>query len=170
MEYTSAEAMQSPFFADFWQQARGDAGMSPRRDTADLEWRFWMQPGLNLATLVHSWPGGGRAYCVVDVSDPFFYKLMDIVVTPARPDLLEAALDALFLWVAQRGALTICFRTTTNGQPRELMEVFCRRMRAHPLERFREQWYFPRYLSPRGKAALGTSMPRWNVTDFLIPL
>jgi hypothetical protein len=169
MEYSPAAAMQSSFFADFWQQARSEAGISPRRDVADLAWRFWMRPGAGFVTLVHEWIGGGRVYCVVETSNPFLYNLVDIFVTPARPDLLDAALDALFVWCARRGALTLGFKTTTQGQPPGLMEVFLRRMRIHPLQRFRPQWQFPRYLSPRGKVAMGTPIPRWNATEFLIP-
>jgi len=169
-EYSPEEARQSQFFSDFWQQARTTAGMTPRRDAADLAWRFWQRPGSNFVTLVHEWAGGARAYCIVDVSHPILYYIVDMVVTPPRPDLLDAVLDALFLWRARRGALSISIWLTSEGQPPELMEVFFRRMKTHPLQRFRPRWEVPRYLSPRGRETLGGSMPRWNITQMMIPL
>lgn len=169
IEYTPAEAMQSQFFSEFWQQARSEAGMSPRRDVADLAWQYWLRPEGSFVTLAHSWEGGGRAYCIVETSNPFLYSLLDIFVTPMRPDLLDAALQSLFLWCTRRGALTVCFSTTVRGQPPELMEVFLRRMRMHPLTRFRTPTQFSYFLSPEFKASLGGSMPCWNATQLLIP-
>lgn len=169
IEYTAEEAMQSAFFADFWEQARHEAGMSPRRDAADLAWRYWKRPGANFVTLVHSWAGGARAYCIVETSNPFIYSLFDIFATPMRPDLLDATLNSLFIWCARRGALTLVFNTTVRGQSPELMEVFSSRMRMHPLTRFRQQLQFSYFLTPAGKAAVGTPPPHWNTTEFLIP-
>jgi hypothetical protein len=96
----------------------------------------------------------------VETTNPYFYILSDIFVTPARPDLLDATLDALFIWCARSGALTINFNTTTGGQPPKLMEVFLRRMHMHPLARFRQPLPFPYYLTPKGKESLGVPMPR----------
>jgi hypothetical protein len=169
IEYSPAEAMQSPFFADFWQQARQEAGMSPRRDVADLAWQYWLRPESSFVTLVHSWEGGARAYCIVETSNPFLYGLADIFVTPMRPDLLDAVLQSLFIWCARQGALNLSFNTTLRGQPPGLMQVFLRRMRMHLLSRFRQPTQFSYRLSPQFSASLGSSMPSWNVTDLLIP-
>ena len=169
IEYTPDEAMKSPFFAGFWHQARCEAAISPRRDLADLAWQYWQRPESNYVTLVHSWEGGARAYCIVETSNPFLYSLFDIFVTPMRPDLLDAALQSLFIWCARRGALTLCFNTTVGGQPPELMQVFLRRMRIHLLTRFRQPIQFSYRLSPELKASLGNSTPTWNATELLIP-
>jgi hypothetical protein len=169
IEYSPAQAMQSPFFADFWQQARTEAGMSPRRDAADLAWRYWLRPESSFVTLVHSWEGDARAYCIVETSNPFLYSLFDIFVTPMRPDLLDAALQSLFIWCARRGALTLSFTTTVQGQPPELMRVFLRRMRAHPLTHFRQPNQISYCLSPELRASPASSMPSWNATELLIP-
>jgi hypothetical protein len=169
IEYTPAEAMQSPFFADFWQQARCEAAMSPRRDVADLAWQYWLRPDSSFATLVHSWEAGARAYCIVETSNPFLYSLFDIFVTPMRPDLLDAVLRSLFIWCARRGALTLCFNTTLRGQTPELMQVFLQRMRPHPLTRFRQPSQFSCCLSPELEASFRSSVPSWNATELLVP-
>jgi hypothetical protein len=39
----------------------------------------------------------------------------------------------------------------------------------HPLTRFRQQPHFSYFLSPAGKAEMGTPAPDWNTTEFLIP-
>jgi hypothetical protein len=169
-EYSSAEAIQAPFFEDFWDEARGNAGMSPRRDAADLAWRFWKQPGFTHTTLVHTSEAGGRAYCIVNTSNPWALRLEDIFLIPRRPDLLDALLSALFQWSARRGALLISFSTTTDGQPAEFLDVFARRMYLPPLGRFRRPGELPRRLSGRGRAKVGVTLPRWNTTSLLLPV
>lgn len=74
LELSAAEAASSSFFADFWKEASRSAGMAPRRDSVDLEWRFWKNPGFKGATLTYTWAHGGRAYCVVDTANPLFYS------------------------------------------------------------------------------------------------
>lgn len=168
-ELTAREAMDSVFFADFWQQARFEAGMSPRRDVEDLAWRYWLRPDSSFVTLVKSWDSGARAYCIVDTTQPFIYRLCDIFVTPMRPDLLEATLNTLFYWCARRGALTMLFNTASRGQAPQLMQVFFEHMRLAVMSRFRKQSQFSCYVSPKGEAEIGTPLPRWNTTELLTP-
>jgi hypothetical protein len=166
VEYTSEQAIRSSFFTDFWSQARGEAGMSPRRDVADLAWRFWKRPGSSFVTLVHSWSGGERAYCIVDTANPYHYSVADFFVTPMRADLLDALLDALFAWSAGRGALTMSLWTTAAGQPAAFMDVLTRRMAPHPLTRFRRRSQFSCRITPGGAADL--PQPGWNITELLL--
>jgi hypothetical protein len=168
-EYTAQEAMRSVFFADFWQQARLEAGLSPRRDVADLAWRYWLRPDSRFVTLVQSWAAGARAYCIVETTSPFLYRLSDIFVTPMQPELLDAALNSLFSWCARRGALTVHFNTAPRGQAPKLMEVFSRQMRVRVLNRFRKHLQSSYYLCPRGKAEIGIPVPCWNTTEVLLP-
>ena len=165
VEYTPEQAAGSVFFEEFWEQARGEAGMSPRRDIADLAWRFWTRPGVRFVTLVHSWAGGARAYAIVNTANPYQYQLADFFVTPMRADLLDALLDSLFAWCARRGALTMSVWTTATGQPPPLMDVLTRRMGAPPLKRFRRRSEFSYRVSPR---TAGLPIARWNTTEFLL--
>lgn len=167
VEYSPDEAAASAFFSDFWPQARGEAGLSPRRDVADLSWRYWKRPGARVATLVHTWASGARAFALVDVAYPYNFSLLDFFVTPMRADLLDAFLDALFCWSLQRGALTLRFGTTASGQPAHFMDVFRKRMRPHPMSRWRAPSDFVYRVSPAGHAA-GLKIPAWNVTDFVV--
>ena len=168
-EYTAQEAIKDPFFADFWQQARIEAGLSPRRDVADLAWRYWLRPDSHFVTLSHAWNGGARVYCVVNTRNPVSYHLSDFFVTPMRPDLLDEALNSLFFWCARRGALTVYFSTAHRGQSPKLMEVFSRRMRICVLNRFRKHMQLCSYVSPKGRTEIGMALPRWNITELLMP-
>jgi len=168
-EYTAAEAASSRFFADYWTEARQDAGMAPRRDCADLEWRFWKRPGFKGATLTHTWPQGGRAYCIVDTtSNPLLCSLVDFSLTPANPQLLESLLDALFAWSAQQGALALKFRTLMRGLPPQLMDVFLRKMKPFAARRFIPAVDMPRRFSPLGYKRMNGMLPDWNTTEFLM--
>jgi hypothetical protein len=168
-EHSSMEAPKAPFFADFWANARILAGMSPRRDIAYLAWRFWQRPDFKYLTLTHTWEGGARAYCVVNVTDPLIFYLEDIFIVPLRADLLKAFLNALFAWCKQQGALLLRFSTTTNGQPQEFLEIFARYMYLPPLRHFRPQMEFPRRLSAQGKAKVGNAALPSNITRLLRP-
>lgn len=168
LELSSGEAMRSAFFSQFWREARMCAGMSPRRDPADLTWRFWQRPGTTYATLIHE-SCGSCGYCIVNTSNPCSFFLEDIFVLPLRAGLLEALLAALFQWCARRGALLLTFCTASDGQPPEFMETFARYMRPHPLQRFRPPKEMPRRVSPHVKAKLGIAVPCWNATSLLAP-
>lgn len=169
IEYAAADAASSSFFSDFWKDARIGAGMAPRRDSADLEWRFWKRPDFKGSTLTYTWPEGGRAYCIVDTfTNPLFYSLVDFYMTPASPQRLECLLDALFVWCAQHGALSLKFYTTTRGLPPQLLEVFRRKMKPFALQRFVPTSELPRRLSPLGRARTNGVLADWNTTLLLI--
>jgi len=168
LEYSSAEAPKALFFADFWESARPLAGMSPRRDVADLVWRFWQRPDFEYLTLTYTWEGGARAYCVVNVTNPLIFYLEDIFIVPPRANLFEVFLTALFAWCAQKGALLLRFSTTSDGQPEEFLDVFARHMYLSPLRHFRREMEFPRRFSAQGKIRTGGKVLRWNTTRFLI--
>jgi hypothetical protein len=168
-EHSSVQAPKSTFFSDFWAEARMLVGMSPRRDVADLAWRFWQRPDFKYSTLTYTWEGGARAYCVINVTDPLLLNLEDIFIAPLRPDLLEVFLTTLFAWCAQQGALLLRFSTTTNGQPKEFLETLARHMYLPPLRHFRPQMEFPRRFSPQGKSKVGNAGLKWNATRLLRP-
>jgi hypothetical protein len=170
VEYNAAEAASSSFFADFWSQARREAGMAPRRDIADLNWRFWSHPGFEGTTLTYAWPEGGRAYFILDntAAHSAVYSIVDFFITPAHPQRLEQVLEALFVWCAQRGALAVNFFVTQRGLPPQLMEVFLRKMRPSPLQRFEPAKELPRRISTLGKARSDGALADWNTTEILM--
>ncbi len=168
MEHSASDAASSSFFADFWAEARMEAGLTPRRDAADLEWRFWKRSGFKGATLTYAWPEGGRAYLIVDTySTPIVYSLLDFFITPANPQRLDLLLDALFAWCAQRGALAVRFVTSTKGMPAELMEVFFRKMKPSALQRFYPTVDLARRISPLGRNRMNGVLADWTITEFL---
>jgi len=170
VEYANEEAASSRFFADFWAEARGEAGMAPRRDVADLEWRFWKHPGFEGTTLTYSWPGGGRAYFILDntAGHSAVYSIADFYITPANSERLDEVLEALFVWCAQRGALAVNFFTMPRGLPPQLLEVFLRKMKPSPLERLEPAKEMPRRISPLGKARGEGALADWNTTAILM--
>jgi hypothetical protein len=167
VEYTGAEAASSSFFANFWKEARLGAGMAPRRDCADLEWRFWKRPGFTGSTLTYTWPEGGHAYFIVDTLNPLLYSLADFFLAPASAALLEDLLDALFVWCAHQGALALRFLTTPRGLPVQLSEVFHDNMKPFALQRFFLSFEFTRRISPLGRMRTDGALPDWNATEFL---
>jgi len=167
-EYAPGDNKLPDFFADFWTEARATAGMAPRREVADMEWRFWKRPSFQGNILTYSWPGGGRAYCIIDTSDPMQYSLADFFITHPDPRLFGHLLEALFVWCARRGAFALKFLTTTNGLPLPLMEVVERKMRPFPLRSFMPHSELTRRLSPSAKTRWNGVLPDWNATEFLI--
>src|SRR6185369_8140138 len=168
-EYSSSEAPKSAFFMDFWNSARSSAGISPRRDVADLSWRFWQRPDFQYSTLTYTWADGARAYCVINITNPLVFYLEDIFVVPRRADLLEEFITAVFAWSAQRGSLLLRFSTTTDGQPVEFLDVFTQHMYLPPLRRVRPKMEFPRRISPRGRLKICNGGLPWNTTLLLRP-
>jgi hypothetical protein len=166
-EHTSEAAASSSFFADFWSEARTTAGMAPRRDAADLAWRFWKRPGFMGTTLTYEWPEGGRAYLIVDTSYSLHFSLEDFFITPVNPERFECLLDALFVWCAQHGTLAIRCMTMTQGLPPQLLEVLLRKMKPFLLQRFRPSLELPRRISPLGRAKSKSELSDWNTTKIL---
>jgi len=168
-ELTPEEAAASDFFADFWAEARGGAGMAPRRDRADLEWRFWKNPGFKGVTLTFTGAAGDQAYFIVDTADPLFYSLVDFYAVSVPAQRLGLLFDALFDWCTRHGALSMKFVTSTNGLPAPWMEVVSSRMRPFcvPIRSLAPSADLPRRLSPRGRTRLA-KLPHWNYTPILI--
>jgi hypothetical protein len=164
----SEAAPVAPFFSDFWNEARGEAGLAPRRDIADLHWRFWGDTQKKRTTLTYTWPSGARAYAIVKHSNPFTFDLEDIFLSPPRADLLQQFLDAIFAWCAERGALMLLFWTSEDGQPPALLEVYRRNMASSLTPRFRDN-YLSRRLSARGRIRIGLEWPPCNFTIIATP-
>jgi hypothetical protein len=165
-ELSAIDAVSSTFFVNFWTEARTGAGMAPRRDRADLEWRFWRHPSFTGSTLTYT-SAGSRAYFIVDTRDPLLYSLTDFFIAPADARLFADLLDALFAWCAQRGALALKFRTVAEGLPAPLLEVLFRKMKLFALQRFVPILEMPRRFSASGISRTRGIPPSWNTTEFL---
>jgi hypothetical protein len=162
-ELESLAAPATPFFADFWDEARLSAGLAPRRDAADLAWRFWNMPGGLRRTLIHVWPCGARGYGIVNTSDGLYFTLEDIFLSAPRADLLAELLDAILAWCAEEGGLMLGFMTTADSQPAELLDVYRRKMGENLNFRHRGQ-HLSRRLTSLGRERLGPRWPPCNIT------
>lgn len=60
------EAKKSKFFENFWEEARINFAVAPRRRKQDLNWRFWSNPYKDHLTLVVQ-EGGVYGYCIVSI-------------------------------------------------------------------------------------------------------
>jgi hypothetical protein len=169
VEFDSEAATSSSFFASFWDEARLVAGLAPRRDIADLSWRFWKMPGARRTTLTYTWPGGIRGYCIIDHTKPLHFTLEDIFLTVPKPDLLQQFLDAIFAWCAGRGALMLAFWTAVGGQPLPLMKIY-RRNFDDSLSRRHRDGPLARRLTSRGRERLGVEWPACNITSIVGPV
>ena len=161
-ELDHATAQNSRFFVDFWDEARIVAGLAPRRDTADLAWRFWNRPGRR-ATLTHSWPCGTRGYGIVSTNDGLHFSLEDIFLSAARPDLLGALLDAILSWCADKGGLMLSFMTTAESQTPQMLVAYRERLSDSLSRRHRGQ-HLSRRLTALGRERIGDEWPPMNIT------
>jgi hypothetical protein len=161
-ELNDTVARQSHFFSGFWDDARLTAGLAPRRDSADLAWRFWDAPGRR-TTLTATWPCGTRGFSIVGSIDGFHFTLEDIFLSAPRPDLLQAFLDAILTWCADNGGLMLSFMTTVDSQPPEMLAVYRRRLGESLSTRHRGQ-HVSRRLTTLGRERIGPSWPPCNIT------
>jgi len=161
-ELDGLAARNSCFFSDFWDEARMTAGLAPRRDAADLAWRFWDLPG-NQATLIHRWPCGCRGYGIVSTTNKLHFTLEDIFLTVPRPDLLTQLLDSILSWCADRGGLMMSFMTTAESQSPDMLVAMRNRLSDSLSFRHRGQ-HLSRRLTPMGRERIGANWPPMNIT------
>jgi hypothetical protein len=155
-------ARHSRFFADFWDEGRLCAGLAPRRDAADLAWRFWDAPGRR-TTLIAAWPCGTRGYAIVSSSDGLHFTLDDIFLSAPRPDLLQTLLDAVLAWCADQGGWMMSFMTTADSQPPQMLAVYRRLLGVSFGTRHRGQ-HVSRRLTALGLERIGPHWPPLNIT------
>lgn len=164
-ELTDVAAGNSPFFAGFWDEARKTAGLAPRRDAADLAWRFWERPGCR-TTLTCHWPCGARGFGIVGTGDGVHFTLEDIFLSTPRPELLTALLDAISSWCAQKGGLMLSFMTTAESQPPQMLAAIQNRLKQSLSARHRGQ-HVSRRLTALGRQRIGAEWPPMNITPIV---
>lgn len=154
------EAPRSPFFDTFWDDARETAGLAPRRDAADLAWRFWDAPG-GCTTFTHCWPCGTRGYGIVATNDGLHYRLEDIFLNGPNPSLLAEFLEAIQAWCADQDGLMLSFMTTPESQPPPMLAVYQRKMAPSG---GRHAQHVSRRLTALGRQRIGPHWPALNIT------
>jgi hypothetical protein len=155
-------ARGSPFFVKFWDEARLWAGLAPRRDNADLTWRFWDAPDCR-TTLTVAWPCGARGYGIVSSSDGLHFTLEDIFLSTPRTELLAELLESLLSWCADKGGLIVSFMTTADSQTPEMLAVYRCKMGANLSGHHRDQ-HVSRRLTALGRERIGPYWPPLNIT------
>ena len=161
-ELDGVAAKSARFFTDFWDQARMNAGLAPRRDAADLAWRFWDAPRPR-TTLTCAWPCGTRGYGIVSTRDGLHFVLEDIFLSAPHPKLLEALLDAILSWCADRRGLMLSFMTTAESQPPPMLASLRRKL-GNSFSRHHREQHVSRRLTILGRERIGESWPPMNIT------
>lgn len=106
----AATAKAHPFFEAFWAEARAEYPLTPRRDRADLAWRFWDNPDLTTTTLICDESAGmPRGYAVVHRYHKLAWRLDDIVCQPADVPSFLTLLQAVAAWCAEQGGYVLNF-------------------------------------------------------------
>ena len=168
-ELTSEQAPVSSFFDDFWETARSGYSIAPRRDKADLKWRFWDNPNINYFTLISENNSIGDAYAVLSEIDENIYQLDDFVCSPNSLELRSAMLVSVSNWVGDRGGSILKFVTTSDstdqvvggGGLRDLNSCFPFSLRESPKQ------YMPRRLCKNSQHYAKIRGMAWAVTPYL---
>ena len=166
---TSEEATDSPFFLDFWQHARQYHGIAPRRDLADLKWRFWDNPYKQHFTLIIDDGQTTPGYAIVSLSDdnPSIVRLEDYAVTKPTRDSYQALIEGLTRALRNSKVGLLTATLTTDPSLAVLNEIVTTRQSwcyslAHRIRR-QTPARMPRYITPNGHA-LGLGVGDWNLT------
>jgi hypothetical protein len=108
------EASNHLFFKDFWSNVRKDFPLTPRRDQADLKWRFWENPYSIYYSLICENHQYGDAYGIVRNCGSQVYMLEDIVCFPPTSAFFSEMLSSICEWAESHGANAMLFSTTSD--------------------------------------------------------
>ncbi|MEN8219336.1 MAG: hypothetical protein ABFS56_23840 [Pseudomonadota bacterium] len=167
----NSEAAKHPFFETFWNNARNELSVAPRRDKEDLEWRFWNNPYNTYKTILFSFDCGAQGYAIVNISNNKFFILEDIHVSPMKRELWMLALKDLAVWCIDEEAAWLRYITTSDGHPKEILDLFRELFDMGIVLRTRKacikktDQYMPRCISPSSSLKISTS--DWNITGIL---
>ena len=165
------DAPKSDFFDDFWTEAATDYPVTPRRSRPDLAWRFWSNPNTTTVTLHTSDPGSVQGYAVINATDPYRFRLDDIVVLPNTAEAMGQLLNSVCDWCAAQGAYALSFMTTDDpGSPGAQIDTL-------DLPRLETRWPLTRLLPAEGPPMLRKATGRsghaaavntWSLTPFIL--
>lgn len=115
VELTQDQALNSPFFDTFWDNARLGYSITPRRDKIDLNWRFWSNPYAGYVTLISDRSPYGDAYAILKQVDVNIYQLDDFICFPNTKNHKNAMLFSVCNWVCDSGGSILRFVTTSDS-------------------------------------------------------
>jgi hypothetical protein len=123
-----AEAERAPFFNDFWVQARVNYGVSPRRDWADLRWRFWTNPYKEHFTFVVDESRAENGYAIISINSnaPWQAVLEDYAVLKPSHVNYDQFFKALISALAKAGIKVLVTTTTSDEVLGDIASVFAR--------------------------------------------
>jgi len=163
------EAGAAAFFQGFWDQARQHHGVAPRRDIADLRWRFWENPYKRHYTFVAENKTTCPAYAIVSASASAgkVARLEDYAVLHPSYENYRGLFLGLSKALSRAGIGVLSVATTNDPclyQPLQVFSsgrLFCDRL--IEMARKRTPPRMPRYITPIGEET-GLECGDWAVT------
>ncbi|MDC0010726.1 hypothetical protein OAE20_03095 [Porticoccaceae bacterium] len=110
------ESSSLPFFKSYWQLARRNYGISPRREHRDLDWRFWKNPYKRYFSFVFE-EDGGTGYCIFSLNDDngFSVLLEDFNVKSNTDDERKLVFNAFTTLLRKAGIYWIDVNQTSDS-------------------------------------------------------
>lgn len=169
---SSTEARSESLFNTLWSDFRGNGGVSPRRDAADLNWRFWENPYGQFITVLFELDGEIIGCAVVETSRIPTLSLVDLFF--ARPDdaLVRVVIKDLTTTLLKKfGAKLLNYSCTTDAVSDvikgNLEASFSPSWISRCHKRFAPEKFMPRKITERGKQ-IGLTVDHWAVTPILM--
>jgi hypothetical protein len=167
---TDTQARVDPFFESFWSKCRLEYGVTPRRDQADLDWRFWSNPHTSNITLVSDDTADEPGYVIIrkSIATPGAAFIEDIVPCTPNARKFHRLLDSALSWMSRNNIRWVDFSTTDEScvsggiadglaSKNILLRKVLARFRAEPTDRM------PRKITATGKSK-GVDVSNWYVT------
>ena len=169
----SGRAKQSAFFDSFWTEARVHHGIAPRRDKADLCWRFWDTPYKAHFTFLldESDKNSGYAIVSIDPAEPKRAFLEDYAVNNPIDSAYKLLFNGLFNALHTAGISVLNVTTTEDPALKEIGEIFKR----HQLLVYRmRNWLvsqktamgMPRFITEKGSLE-SLEYSNWHTTGIV---
>lgn len=171
---SSVEAEKTSFFDRFWDQARLNHGIAPRRDKADLSWRFWRNPYKEHYTFVVDDSHQKCGYAIVSINPEMSFQafLEDYAVINPSQANYDELFKSLIVALDKAGVTCLNVLSTTdevldgtNAVFKKyqfiLLRIWCR------LDKVRERPGMPRFITESG-ISCGLSDRNWFVTGIVL--
>lgn len=170
-EFQVGSTRTTTFFESFWNVARYEHPITPRRNFEDLNWRFWSNPHVHTKTIFTPNESAIQGYAIITQVDRYHYRLDDIAVLPNEPSAMAALICSVCDWCASEGALVLSFMTTDDPKgPGAAID-------AADLPHLETRWPLAKLRPPLGQPMLrritersskSLSIHDWFVTPFIL--
>lgn len=169
---TSAEARRDDFFSDYWDRSREAWAVSPRRNSADLCWRFWDNPYADHYAVIVRGDDRCDALVVFKSIAPGAIDIVDFSAARPEIDLILRALKRA-VTVARKhfSARLITCSFTEDAIPAGAFSI-ASEFQPSLVSRFRRGFggrsgsLMPRRITPRG-VEKGVTLDNWGVTSIV---